>query len=1165
VVRDRQVLALVVGALLVLPATAGAVSRATPTGSAKPYFDSRTGDRSNAARAGTTVAAARPSSLTSRARSALKSRLGRQGVLNIDPLTGTPRQMLRTDGALSGPRAGGRVDIALDFARANRETLGLDTTDLDGLDARRGPTTSRGLTVVHFRQLYRDIPAFDNDLRVAVDRAGRVLSVAGAPRHDLGVASIEPRLSGTEALAQLQKNVGVERSLPVTSGPDGARRTTNFKGGDFARLVLFGAAGGAKLAWHVTYRANSTAFYDAVVDATSGTILYRQNLTKSDAMAEVYPNHPGASATETVDLEDYGVTPAAIPADTVLDGDWSRQWADLDDDDVPDAGEETHPSSGTDYVYPFTAFTPTVACTATEPCAWDTTSTANRAATRTTNRLQNGVQAFYLVSRFHDHLERTAIGFNAASGNFEKAGGDAVETQTDDGAVPGPDNNHLNNANMSTPPDGHAPTMQMYLFRGGGFRSINGADDSGVVWHEYTHGLSNRLVTNADGTGALNSAHSGAMGEGWSDWYASDLQVREGLKTDDPATPNEIDIGDYSDADPHKLRSQALDCPVSPVDPLCPGGLDTGGAGGYTLGDFGKVFVPPAGTPPGPEVHADGEIWAETLWDLRQAIGSDVAETIVTNGMRLSPPEPSMLDMRNAILAAEQANGSGLHDEVWEVFRKRGMGYFAAVSDGADTKPAEDFTPPPSPTAPKGTATGVVTDSVSGLPLAGARVTFGAAAPLADATDASGRYTIPNVPAGSYPKLTFPAARYNTVVVQDVVITGNATTTHNIALDRNWASLAGGAVADASDDSGAPVCGVAQAFDGYQGTAWSAENRDGTGPEDDPPTVTIELPKTVDVTEFLIDPTAGCGDDASASTREYRVETSKDGAIFQTAVDGTGANEFTSDDLNQLNRRNPAGGSGDDTNYVRVTLLNPLDEGAACVCAGAGFIDLTEFAVLGTVPNTLPSGSLRVSNANPAPNEVITFDATAVTDQDSAITGYGWDFDGNGSVDRTTPTAATDFAYGVTGSFNAKVAVKDFRGGAGTAGALVTVVAPTPPARPGPPATVAPLPSLSLPKRGTRGLIRPSVRCALRCSVRAKLVVSRATARKLKLKRRTLANFSRTLTSTQRQRLRFRLPAKVRRAAKRAGLKTIRATLTVKATYAGGRSKTVRKVVRIRL
>ena len=285
----RHLLAFALGALLVVPGTAAAATRSQPVGveAAKPYFDSRTGARSKAARARTTVAAARPNSLTSRARSALKSRLGRQGVLSIDPLTGTPRQLLRTDGALSGPRGGERADIARDFVRTNRTALGLDAADLDGLDLRRRAATPDGLTVVHFRQLYRGIPAFDNDLRVAIDRAGRVLSVAGAPRNDLEVDTVEPSISGAEALARLQRNVGVERSLPVLSGPTGVRQTTTFKGGDFARLVLFGAASEPKLAWHVTYRATSTAFYDAVVDASSGAILFRQNLTKAAESAEV--------------------------------------------------------------------------------------------------------------------------------------------------------------------------------------------------------------------------------------------------------------------------------------------------------------------------------------------------------------------------------------------------------------------------------------------------------------------------------------------------------------------------------------------------------------------------------------------------------------------------------------------------------------------------------------------------------------------------------------------------------------------------------------------------------------------------------------------------------------------------------------------------------------
>ena len=234
----------------------------------------------------------------------------------------------------------------------------------------------------------------------------------------------------------------------------------------------------------------------------------------------------------------------------------------------------------------------------------------------------------------------------------------------------------------------------------------------------------------------------------------------------------------------------------------------------------------------------------------------------------------------------------------------------------------------------------------------------------------------------------------------------------------------------------------------------------------------------------------------------------------------------------------PAGTSGRDVRRVRITLLNPLNE--ACTgCSGADFIDLTEFKILGGDPNALPSGPLTVSKVNPVPNEPVTFDATLVTDPDSAITGYVWDFDGDGTVDRTTATPTTDFAYGVTGSFNAKVAVQDFRGGEGTATTPVTVAAPA--GRRAGPATLAPLPSLILPRTGRRAAIRPSVRCALRCSVRAQLTVSRTTARRLKLTRRTLVTLKRTLTTTERRRLRLLIPAKVRRAAKRAGFKTIKA------------------------
>ena len=136
-------------------------------------------------------------------------------------------------------------------------------------------------------------------------------------------------------------------------------------------------------------------------------------------------------------------------------------------------------------------------------------------------------------------------------------------------ATAGTDSNHINNANMDTPPDGHSPTMQLYLFEysyGEPYFDYSG-DDAGTVWHEYTHGLSNRLVVDEDGVGALNSAHAGAMGEAWSDRYAEDLLVREGLATDDPDLGGEIDLGEPSDAVRHGTRFEAIDCPVGRARP----------------------------------------------------------------------------------------------------------------------------------------------------------------------------------------------------------------------------------------------------------------------------------------------------------------------------------------------------------------------------------------------------------------------------------------------------------------------------------------------------------------------------------------------------------------------------------------------------------------------
>ena len=121
-----------------------------------------------------------------------------------------------------------------------------------------------------------------------------------------------------------------------------------------------------------------------------------------------------------------------------------------------------------------------------------------------TNRNADGANAFYLASNFHDYLAQAPIGFTPQAGNFSAAGGDPVLLNALDGAATGPDGNHIDNANMSTPPDGIPPTMQMYLWHfpgtsddpatGDPFVPTSGAFDASILYHEYTHGLSNRLV-----------------------------------------------------------------------------------------------------------------------------------------------------------------------------------------------------------------------------------------------------------------------------------------------------------------------------------------------------------------------------------------------------------------------------------------------------------------------------------------------------------------------------------------------------------------------------------------------------------------------------------------------------------------------------------------------
>jgi hypothetical protein len=429
------------------------------------------------------------------------------------------------------------------------------------------------------------------------------------------------------------------------------------------------------------------------------------------------------------------------------------------------------------------------------------------------------------------------------------------------------------------------------------------------------------------------------MGEGWSDWYAMDYLVAKGYAPNTP-TNGEVILDRYVGNGKHTLRTEGLDCPVGAGGPTCPGG-GTAGSGGYTFGDMGTVCSC------GPEVHADGEIWAQTLWDLRNAVGVSDGRFLVTEAMRLSPTNPSFLEMRDAILAANQVGvGDGRanrESQIWQVFAARGMGYFATTNGPNDMAPTESFALPPDPGDGFGSVAGTVTDSVSGLPLAGVRVELDGPG-FSATTDAAGHYALATVPVTTYPTLTASKAGFHWETDEDVAVVANTESPVDFQTRRDWAAYDGGGRVSSftGPDYTAFGCGPAQAIDHFLGVGWSSTT--GTARS-----LTVKLPSFVDVTELGVDPGAVCGDPDNASTRDYRIEVSKTGASGSWTTVQTGT--FTPGQAHQLNSIPIAKRTG--VRYVRFTMLS--NQG------NASWIDLAELEVYGVArPGCLGKPATRI-------------------------------------------------------------------------------------------------------------------------------------------------------------------------------------------------------------
>jgi Ca2+-binding RTX toxin-like protein len=497
-------------------------------------------------------------------------------------------------------------------------------------------------------------------------------------------------------------------------------------------------------------------------------------------------------------------------------------------------------------------------------------------------------------NRFHDfayYLGFTEQNFNMQQNNFgNNPGGDPSRENDPEignvqaGAIDGgPTGMFLgrDNANQITENDGIPGITNQYLFQPipGGFYApcVDGDFDTTVFGHEYTHAISNRMVGGPDA--GLTGAQAGAMGESWSDQDALEYL--------------------------HEFNF----IPLNGENPWAEGPYVTGnkqtGIRDYALNNNPLNYGDIGFDTPGVEVHADGEIWNGTAYEIRQALvnkynatfpESDVALQkrcadgilpadqcpgnrrwiqIVYDAFLLMQASPSMLDARDAYLAADVMRFGGANqNELWNAFAKRGMGQFAFSSGSGDGDPKPNFESPNE--TDEATVTFQLVDSslapVTGKIFAGdyeARAT-----PVADTDSATPLSSTAKFVPGTYTFVVQAPGFGMTRVTR--TFSPNQVVTVALQLPRNVASSTSGATATASSGT------AAGAIDDTEATQWTGTG-EFSGATHTPQSITINQAGTAPVTINQVNVSAMIGPGGSgrfSALRSFRLETSTDGTTF---------------------------------------------------------------------------------------------------------------------------------------------------------------------------------------------------------------------------------------------------------------------------------------------
>src|SRR5690348_6512647 len=298
----------------------GSVSSAPAT-----FFDSRA-----------SAASLRPTAAQTAAVRDMVRAIGSGVRVTYDPIFGTPRELLRYGGYLTGPAKGSAVSVAQAWLGAHRAAFGLSAAGVRGLVVSRDYTNPASRThVITFTQVFGGLQGvFGGRLNVAVTRTGRILSYTGSPRPSAGL-STRPRLSVASAVVAVAHGAAPRAAYRATiTGTTGIWTRFGagpFGGPQYARAVAFPTARSVRPAYEVIFTASASNMTDVVVDAVTGKVLYRQSLTANDALGDtgsttqttaaatgpgglVFLYYPGAPASPSQVVRSFQGNATASPA-----------------------------------------------------------------------------------------------------------------------------------------------------------------------------------------------------------------------------------------------------------------------------------------------------------------------------------------------------------------------------------------------------------------------------------------------------------------------------------------------------------------------------------------------------------------------------------------------------------------------------------------------------------------------------------------------------------------------------------------------------------------------------------------------------------------------------------------------------------------------------------